>query len=119
MENLKLTIENYKKIVGQSIYSKWVPQSKGWEVKDMRETDHLYEIILQKDEPHLGMKFIIPIELARQPHYCPYTFMIKYWMKAEKLNNQSASRGYTKEAYQTMDQMLENLAVVFYDVMQK
>jgi hypothetical protein len=119
MNNMVLTIENYKKIVGQSIYSKWVPQSKGWEVKDMRETDHLYEIELVTYDPTLGMKFIIPIELGRYPHYCPYTYLVKYWMQVETVHKQSASKGYAKEAYRTMDQMLKILAVVLHDMMKK
>lgn len=115
-----LTIENYKKIVGQSIYSKWVPQSKGWVVKDIRETDTIYEIFLKTDDPTLGMTFIIPVELERYPYYCPYTYLVKYWMKAETVNKQKVRhRGYTKEAYRTMDQMLEILAVVLHDMMKK
>ena len=115
-----LTIENYKKIVGQSIYSKWVPQSKGWVVKDIRETDTIYEIFLKTDDPTLGMTFIIPVELERYPYYCPYTYLVKYWMKAETVNKQKVRhRGYTKEAYRTMDQMLKILAVVLHDMMKK
>jgi hypothetical protein len=119
MNNMVLTIENYKKIVGQSIYFKWVPKSKGWVVKDIRETDTIYEIFLKTDDPTLGMTFTIPVELERYPYYCPYTFMVKYRMQVETVHKQSASKGYAKEAYRTMDQMLEILAVVLHDMMKK
>jgi hypothetical protein len=40
-------------------------------------------------------------------------------MQVETVHKQSASKGYTKEAYRTMDQMLEILAVVLHDMMKK
>jgi hypothetical protein len=77
-----LQIKNLNRIVGQHLYSKWLPKTEGWIVRSVEEVGDTY--IFGVDHKNLD-RGGAEIQLRREPYW--FEGEIKYEMWAWNLEN--------------------------------
>ena len=85
-----LQIKNLNKIVGQHLYSKWLPKTEGWAVRNVEEVGDTY--IFGLINTHNGSWRQAEIQLRREKKFDPNDFTMKWELWAWNLGNNKPER---------------------------
>jgi hypothetical protein len=85
-----LKIQNINKIVGQHLYSKWLPKTEGWAVRGVEAVGdtYIFRLINTQD----GSWRQAEIQLCREKKFDPNDFMAKCELWAWNLENNKPER---------------------------
>ena len=88
-----LKIKNIYNIVGQQLYSKWLPKTEGWAVRSVEEVGDTYCFELVTTN---GAWMQAQIQLRREPKYNPESFVREYELWAWNLENNKPEQLWCK-----------------------
>jgi hypothetical protein len=110
MNKKMLKIQNINKILGRDLYSKWMPQTKGWAVSSVELVGDTYIFeLVTTDGRWKGAE----IQLRREPHIDANTFKTKYELWAWNMENSKPEvTWYTMEELDTVEGMILRLGMM-------
>jgi hypothetical protein len=106
-----LQIKNLNKIVGQHLYTKWLPKTEGWAVRAVEEIGDTY--IFELINTQNGTWRQAEIQLRREKNFDPNDFTIKWELWAWNLENNKPERMMCKSSQMnTISEMGLRLAMI-------
>lgn len=106
---MKITIKNQSKILGESLYSKFLPQVGEWRVVSILKDEFAYDIKIENVSTLKWER----IYLDRKPHYDPADFEPKYKLWGlDKDYSKEKSKFIAKEQIEDMDRFCLNMVML-------
>jgi len=114
--NKRITIQNLNKIVGQHLYSKWLPKTEGWAVRGVEAVGDTYAFELVTTN---GGWMQAQIQLKREPSkYDPNRKEMLYELWAWNLDNGKPEQLWIKmSAMNTTSDMALRLGMVLEKIL--
>ena len=111
-----LRIQNLNRIVGQHLYSKWLPKTEGWAVRGVEAVGDTY--IFQLINTQDGSWRQAEIQLRREKKFDPNDFTIKWELWAWNLENGKPEQLWIKmSSMNTIEEMALRLGMVLEKIL--